>query len=93
MKRRAVGHHSLTLTDRGGQHIHRWQASCVCGWVGIPLRRRKGAEDAYHGHAGADVRRAARLAHDPAHPGTVTPQKDWPTEWRHESLPAVPSTG
>lgn len=42
--------HSLSLTDRGHPHIHRWLPKCECGWTGIPLRDKGRAEEQYRGH-------------------------------------------
>lgn len=43
--------HTLTLTDRGPQHRHRWLASCSCGWAGIPLNLQRSAIEAFDHHA------------------------------------------
>ena len=48
--------HSLTLTHRGPQHVHVFQPSCICGWVGVPRRRKKEAEAQYHVHAEGKVK-------------------------------------
>lgn len=41
--------HALTWVDRGSQHIHRWHATCSCGWVAVPGKRRW-AEQQYRAH-------------------------------------------
>lgn len=40
--------HSLVLTDRGQNHIHRWAPTCSCGkWIGV-FRRNKAEAVAQH---------------------------------------------
>lgn len=41
--------HRLTLEDRGDEHLHRWWATCACGWRGIPGKR-KWATTQYRNH-------------------------------------------
>lgn len=51
-------HHSLHIVHRGAQHRHPWRPECVCGWAGIPRRRRHGAEQQYHAHLHSTARKA-----------------------------------
>ena len=43
--------HSLVLTDRGQEHVHRWAPSCSCGgWVGVFRRRKEDAVKLHRQH-------------------------------------------
>lgn len=52
--------HRVTYKDRGPTHKHRWQATCTCGWKGIPLRVKKSAKESGEGH----VHNASRTRRD-----------------------------
>ena len=87
--------HSLSLTDRGTNHRHRWLPTCRCGHQFIPLRDRHRAEEAYHQHvrkADAEAARGTRVRYvrvkggkrprrtGQAGPRAVTPHDQLPPE-------------
>lgn len=45
--------HRLVLRDRGLGHVHRWQSTCICGWVAVFRRRKCDAKTIYHEHVTA----------------------------------------
>ena len=66
-------HHRLHLNDRGPQHRHRWQATCVCGWSAIPLRVKRSAVRTYRHHTRSRA---------PDRPAVPTATGDLPLELR-----------
>lgn len=56
--------HHLRLDDRGSEHIHRWVASCSCGWRAVPLRKRN-AKVAYAKHEARSVNQDRRRSPQP----------------------------
>lgn len=77
----ATVHHSLTITDRGTQHRHRFDPACACGWSGRHHRRRVDAEEEYRQHTGAEEKRAIR-GRQGMSPRPCTPQEDLPDALR-----------
>lgn len=69
------------MHDRGPDHLHRWVATCSCGWASIPLNLRSSAEKRWEIHRkGAEPpRRPNRVG-----PRKVTPNHQLPPELRRD---------
>lgn len=77
--------HRLRLDDRGPEHIHRWVASCSCGWRAVPLRKRN-AKLAYSRHASKAV--SNRRHRREPQPRPLTPVDRLPDALRRNMPPA-----
>lgn len=74
--------HSLTIRDRGAQHIHRWAPECCCGWVGVFRRRRRDAAKVYDDHVKQKARHAKTNRRGGMAPRPVTPVDQRPAVLR-----------
>jgi hypothetical protein len=68
--------HRLAFLDRGLEHIHRWDATCVCGWQSRHHRRKVDAVESYRDH----LKAVRRKKLDRLIPAPLTPKDRLPEE-------------